>query len=223
LLPVMPPAIPGLGISGGFSIQIIDQRSGDVKDFEAQVGKFLMAANQRPEIGMAYTLFNSRTPNYLEKVNREQAKRMGVPISNVYSTISSFLGSSYVNDFTRYGRSFRVVTQADTTFRMDIADSNQLYVKNQQGNPLPLSILVSHEIIESPSIINHFNIFRSIDVTGSAAPGYSSGDALRALEETAKQTLGAGFTYEFSGLSLQEKEAGNMTVMIFALCIIFVF
>lgn len=223
LLPVMPPAIPGLGISGGFSIQLIDQRSGDVKDFEAQVGKFLMAANQRPEIGMAYTLFNSSTPNYLVKVNREQAKRMGVPISNVYSTISSFLGSSYVNDFTRYGRNFRVVTQADTAFRMDIADINKLYVKNQQGNPVPLSALVSHEIIESPSIINHFNIFRSIDVMGSAAPGYSSGDALRALEETATETLGAGFTYEFSGLSLQEKEAGNMTMMIFGLCIIFVF
>ncbi|RQP16159.1 multidrug efflux RND transporter permease subunit [Parapedobacter defluvii] len=223
LMPVLPPAIPGLGISGGFSMQLIDQRSGDIKDFEAQVGKFLMAANQRPEIGMAYTLFNSRTPNYLVKVNREQAKRMGVAVSSVYSTISSFLGSSYVNDFTRYGRSFRVVSQADTTFRMDIADIGKLYVKNQQGNPVPLSTLVSYEIIESPSIINHFNIFRSIDLMGGAAPGYSSGDALRALEETAAQTLGAGFTYEFSGISLQEKEAGNMTIMIFALCIVFVF
>ncbi|GGG91396.1 multidrug efflux RND transporter permease subunit [Parapedobacter pyrenivorans] len=223
LLPVSPPAIPGLGMSGGFSIQLIDQRSGDVKDFEAQVGKFLMAANQRPEIGMAYTLFNSNTPNYEVKVDREQAKRMGVPISNVYSTISSFLGSSYVNDFTRYGRSFRVVTQADTAFRMDIADIKKLYTKNQQGNPVPLSALVSYDIIESPSIINHFNIFRSIEIMGGAAPGYSSGDALKALEEVAAETLGAGFSYEFSGLSLQEKEAGNMTIMIFGLCIIFVF
>ncbi|WP_257656611.1 efflux RND transporter permease subunit [Parapedobacter lycopersici] len=223
LLPVSPPAIPGLGTSGGFSMQILDQRSGDIKDFEATVGKFLAAVNQRPEIGLAYTLFNSRTPNYLVKVDREQAKRMGVPVSNVYSTISAFMGSSYVNDFTRYGRSFRVVTQADTAFRMDIADIGKLYVKNQQGGVVPLSTLVSYEIIESPSIINHFNIFRAIDVNGSAAPGYSSGDALRALEETAAQTLGAGFTYEFSGLSLQEKEAGNMTTMIFALCIVFVF
>lgn len=223
IMPVMPPAIPGLGISGGFSMQLIDQRSGDIKDFEAQVGKFLAAANQRPEIGMAYTLFNSNTPNYLVKVDREQAKRMGVPVSNVYSTISSFLGSSYVNDFTRYGRNFRVVTQADTTFRMDINDINKLYVKNMQGESVPVSALISHEIIESPAIINHHNIFRSIDLMGGAAPGYSSGDALRALEETAAQTLGAGFTYEFSGISLQEKEAGNMTIMIFALCILFVF
>jgi len=223
ILPVMPPAIPGLGVSGGFSMQLIDQRNGDIKDFEAQVGKFLAAANQRPEIGMAYTLFNSNTPNYLVKVDREQAKRMGVSVSSVYSTVSSFLGSSYVNDFTRYGRNFRVVSQADTAFRMDINDINKLYVKNTQGNPVPLSALVSHEIIESPSIINHFNIFRSIDLMGGAAPGYSSGDALQALEETAAQTLGAGFTYEFSGLSLQEKEAGNMTIIIFALCILFVF
>ncbi len=223
IMPVAPPAIPGLGMSGGFNMQLIDQRSGDIKDFEAQAGRFLAAANQRPEIGMAYTLFNSQTPNYLVKVDREQAKRMGVPVSNVYSTISSFLGSSYVNDFTRYGRSFRVVTQADTTYRMDISDIQKLYVKNQQGNPVPLSTLVSYEIVESPSIINHFNIFRSIDIMGSAAPGYSSGDALRALEETAAETLGAGFTYEFSGISLQEKEAGNMTLMIFALCIVFVF
>lgn len=223
IMPVMPPAIPGLGISGGFAMQLIDQRGGDIKDFEAQVGKFMAAANQRPEIGMTYTLFNSNTPNYLVKVDREQAKRMGVPVSSVYSTVSSFLGSSYVNDFTRYGRNFRVVTQADTAFRMDINDINKLYVKNVQGEPVPLSALVSHEIIESPSIINHFNIFRSIDLMGGAAPGYSSGDALRALEETAAQTLGAGFTYEFSGISLQEKEAGNMTLMIFALCILFVF
>src|SRR5690606_35290204 len=118
---------------------------------------------------------------------------------------------------------FRVVSQADTAFRMDIADIGRLYVKNQQGSPVPLNTLVSYDVVESPSIINHFNIFRTIEISGSAAPGYSSGDALRALEETAQQTLGAGYTYEFSGLSLQEKEAGNMTVMIFALCILFVF
>ena len=223
LLAVSPPAVPGLGMSGGFSIQILDQRGGDIKEFEGAVRQFLQAANQRAEIGMAYTLFNSNTPNYLVKVDREQAKRMGVPVSSVYSTISSFLGSSYVNDFTRYGRSFRVVAQADTAFRMDIADINKLYVKNQQGNPVPLSTLVTHEIVESPSIINHFNIFRSIEVSGSAGQGYSSGDALNALEEVASETLGSGYAYEFAGLSLQEKEAGNMTIIIFALCIIFVF
>ena len=223
ILAVTPPAIPGLGSSGGFSLLVQDLQTIDIKEFEAVVGNFLAAANQRPEIGMAYTLFNSDSPNYKLKVNREQAKRMGVPISNIYATISSYLGSSYVNDFTKYGRNFRVVTQADIGYRMNIEDINKLYVNNVQGNPVPLGTLVSYELVTMPSLINHYNIFRSIEVSGDAAPGYSSGDALRALEEVAAQTLPAGFDYQFSGLSLQEKQSGSKTIQIFALCIVFVF
>ena len=223
ILAVTPPAIPGLGSTGGFSMQIQDLQTVDIKQFEAQVGKFLAAANQRPEIGMAYTLFSSNSPNYKLEVNREQAKRMGVPISNIYSTISSYLGSSYVNDFTKYGRNFRVVTQADTEYRMNIEDINKLYVKNAQGNPVPMGALVSYELTTMPSILNHYNIFRSIDLSGSAAPGYSSGDVMKALEEVAKETLTDGYDYQFSGLSLQEKQSGSKTIQIFALCILFVF
>ncbi len=220
---VAPPPIPGLGISGGFSLQIQEKQTGDIKKFEGNVGKFLMAANQRPEIAMAYTLFNSRTPNYQVEVNREQAKKMGVSIGAIYSTISSYFGSSYVNDFTKYGRNFRVVTQADTTFRSGIDNLGQLYVKNAAGASVPLSTLVSHKTIENASIINHYNLFRSIEISGSAKPGYSSGDALKALEEVAAQTLPANYSYNFSGLSLEEKEAGNSTTLIFGLIIVFVF
>jgi HAE1 family hydrophobic/amphiphilic exporter-1 len=223
ILAVTPPAIPGLGATGGFSMQIQDLQTVDIKQFEAQVGQFLAAANQRPEIGMAYTLFNSNSPNYKIEVNREQAKRMGVPISNIYSTISAYLGSSYVNDFTKYGRNFRVVTQADVEYRMNIEDINKLYVKNVQGNPVSMGTLVSYELTTMPSIINHYNIFRSIDLSGSAAPGYSSGDVIRALEEVAAETLSAGYDYQFSGLSLQEKQSGSKTLQIFALCFLFVF
>lgn len=223
ILAVTPPAIPGLGSTGGFSLLVQDLQTIDIKEFEATVGQFLAAVNQRPEIGMAYTLFNSNTPNYKLEVNREQAKRMGVPISSIYATISSYLGSSYVNDFTKYGRNFRVVTQADVEYRMNIDDINKLYVNNVQGNPVPMGTLVSYNLVTMPSIINHYNIFRSIEVSGSAAPGYSSGDALRALEEVAAQTLPAGFDYQFSGLSLQEKQSGSKTIQIFALCILFVF
>ncbi len=223
ILAVTPPAIPGLGTSGGFSLMIQDHQTVDIKQFEAIVGKFLGAANQRPEIGMAYTMFSSNSPNFKISVNREQAKKMSVPVSSVYSTISSYLGSAYINDFTRYGRNFRVVTQAEQEFRMNIEDINKLYVKNLAGQSVPVSSLVTWEMVQNPSIINHYNIFRSIEVSGSAAPGYSSGDALRALEEVAAQTLPDGYGYDFSGLSLQEKQSGNMTVMIFALCIVFVF
>lgn len=223
IIAVAPPAIPGLGISGGFTMEIEEQTSGDIKNFEGAVYKFLAAANQRPEIAMAYTLFNSRTPNYQLNVDRDQAKKMGVSIGSIYSTISSYLGSSYINDFTRYGRNFRVVTQADTAYRSHIEDINKLYVKNVSGANVPLSALVSYHLTENPSIVNHYNLFRAIEVSGSAKPGYSSGDALKALEEVAAQTLPAGYTYNFSGLSLQEKEAGNKTLLIFGLCIVFVF
>jgi hydrophobic/amphiphilic exporter-1 (mainly G- bacteria), HAE1 family len=223
VLVVSPPAIPGLGISGGFSLQIQEKQSGDIKAFEANVGKFLAAANQRPEIGMAYTLFSSRTPNYKVQVDREQAKKMGVSIGAIYSTISTYLGSSYINDFTKYGRNFRVVSQADTNYRTNIDNLKHLRVMNAQGVSVPLSSLVSYKVIENASIINHYNLFRSIEIGGAAKAGRSSGDALKALQEVAAQTLPANYAYDFSGLSLEETEAGNSTTMIFSLVIIFVF
>jgi len=223
VLAVTPPPIPGLGISGGFALQIQEQQAGDIKKFEGVVGKFLAAANQRPEIAMAYTLFNARTPNYQLHVDRDKVKKMGVSIGAVYSTISSYLGSSYVNDFTKYGRSFRVVTQADTNFRSSITNLDQIYVNNNVGTPVPLSSFVTYKMTENASIINHYNLFRSIEIGGSAKPGKSSGDALQALREVAAQTLPPGYTYDFSGLSLEETEAGNSTTLIFGLIVVFVF
>nr|WP_199081933.1 multidrug efflux RND transporter permease subunit [Pedobacter sp. ASV19] len=223
VLVVAPPPIPGLGISGGFTMEIEEKQTGDIKAFEANVGKFLAAANQRPEIGMAYTLFNSRTPNYKVSVNRDMAKKMGVSVGAIYSTISAYLGSSYINDFTKYGRNFRVVTQADTNYRAKIENLGQLYVTNSSGVSVPLSSMVSYKTIENASIINHYNLFRSIEVSGAAKPGYSSGDALNALKEVAAQTLPSNYGYDFSGLSLEETEAGNSTMMVFGLVIVFVF
>lgn len=223
LLAVQPPPIPGLGISGGFALQLQEQQAGDIKNFEAVAGQFIGAANQREEIGMAYTLFNSTTPNYKVKVDRDQVKRMGVSIGSVYSTISGNFGMSYINDFTRYGRNFRVVAQADTSYRANIENLNNLYVTNMAGTPVPLSTMVSYEKEENPSTINHFNLFRSIEIGGSAMQGYSSGDALTALEEVAAQSLPSGYNYSFSGLSNQEKESGDATGTIFALIIVVVF
>jgi len=223
VLVVAPPPIPGLGISGGFTMEIEEKQTGDIKAFEANVGKFLAAANQRQEIGMAYTLFNARTPNYKVSVNREMAKKMGVSVGSIYSTISSYLGSSYINDFTKYGRNFRVVTQADTNYRAKIENLGQLYVTNSSGVSVPLSSMVSYKTIENASIINHYNLFRSIEIGGAAKPGFSSGDALKALKEVAAQTLPSNYGYDFSGLSLEETEAGNSTMMVFGLVIVFVF
>ncbi|MXV16423.1 efflux RND transporter permease subunit [Hufsiella ginkgonis] len=221
---VAPPAIPGLGNSGGVSF-MLEQRegAGDIKAFETQVMKFMMAANQRKEIGLAYTFFTAKTPGYQVTVDRERAKKLGVPLSNIFSTISTLMGSSYVNDFTKYGRNFRVVAQADTMYRKDISDIGNYFVLNQAGESIPLSTLISYKVVESAPLISHYNLFRSAEFTVEARPGYSSGQAIQALREVAAQVLPAGYGYDFSGLSREEISSGNSTTVIFGLSIVFVF
>ncbi|WP_439490683.1 efflux RND transporter permease subunit [Algoriphagus sp.] len=220
---VPPPAIPGLGSTGGFSF-MLEQRSatGDIKEFEGALGQFLAAANQRPEIAMAYSFFTAKTPGYHVTVDREKAKKLGVPLTEIFTTMSNYMGSSYINDFTRYGRNFRVVAQADTAYRAGINNLQQYYVKSSGGESVPLSALVSYEVVENAPVISHYNLFRSAEINGNAAPGYSSGQALAALEEVAAETLPAGYGYDFSGLSREELSSGNATILIFTLAIVLV-
>ncbi|TXK26567.1 multidrug efflux RND transporter permease subunit [Pontibacter qinzhouensis] len=220
---VAPPAIPGLGQSGGFSF-MLEQRAGggSLKEFEGVMQQFIGAANQRPEIAMAYSFFNTRTPGYHVDVDRAKAKQLGVSISDVYNTMSSLMGSRYINDFTRYGRNFRVVAQADTAYRMDIESLKQYYVMNRLGQSVPLSALVTSRVVENASVISHYNLFRSAEISGSAAPGYSSGQALQALQEVAAEVLPTGYGYDFSGLSREELAAGDSTIYIFSLSILLV-
>ncbi|KOF02838.1 RND transporter [Roseivirga seohaensis subsp. aquiponti] len=219
---IPPPAIPGLGQTGGFSFMLEQKAGGDIKELEQVMGQFLMAANQRPEIAMAYSFFTVKTPGYNVEVDREKAKKLGVNISDVFATMSNYMGSSYINDFTRYGRNFRVVAQADTSYRTRIEDLNQFYVQSRQGGAVPLSALISYKVVENAPVISHYNLFRSLEINGNAAPGYSSGQALAALEEVAAEVLPAGYGYDFSGLSKEELASGNSTIMIFALAIVLV-
>ena len=224
ILAIMPPAIPGLGQSSGFTFELQQTTSTDnIKQFEVVAQKFLAAVNQRPEIGMAFTFFNARTPSYKIDVDREKAKQLNVNINNVYTTLSTLLGSSYVNDINLYGRNFRVMAQADSTYRSSLAELNRYYVRNGAGNMVPLSSLITTTLIESPALISHYNIYRSIEINGSAKPGYSSGQAIDALREVAAQVLPAGYGYEFSGMSREELKAGSSSTYIFALSIVFVF
>lgn len=223
VLPIAPPAIPGLGATSGFTFELQQTASTDnIQQFEAVARDFLMKLNQRPEIGMAYSFFNARTPGYQVDVNKEQAKKLGVSVADVYSTLSNFLGSSYVNDFNLYGRNFRVMTQADSSFRGSLQDIEKFYVRNSQGNMIPLSALINTKVIETPSVISHYNIYRTIEINGSPKDGYSSGQAIEALKEVAK-TLPAGYGYEFSGMSREEIAAGNQQATIFAISLVFVF
>ena len=220
---IAPPSIPGLGSSSGFSF-ILQDRSGNstVQEFEQTMGEFLGRVNQREEIGRAFSFFTAQTPGYELVVDRERAMQLGVPLANVYSTVQTFLGSSYINDFTRYGRTFRVVAQADTMFRTEISDIENYYVSNTAGTMVSLSNLVSYELQQEAPLIQHYNLFRSADISGEAAEGFSSGQAIAALEEEAAK-LPAGYSYEFSGLSREQANSGNLTILIFLFSIVMAF
>lgn len=217
------PTLRGFGTSSGFSF-VLEQRSGESIDELNQVlGKFLAAANKRPEIQQAYAFFSAATPQYDVQVDRDKCKQMGVAIGDVFNALHTFLGGSYVNDFTRFQRDFRVMVQADTAFRTSVTDLAHYYVNNSQGQMVPLSALVTTSKSAGPPVINHYNLYRSVEIDGSTAPGYSSGDGIKALTEVASQVLPPSFSYEWTNISLQEIQAGNKTLMIFMLSLLFVF
>jgi HAE1 family hydrophobic/amphiphilic exporter-1 len=223
VMAIAPPAIPGLGSTSGFTFQLQQTTSTDnIQQFEAVTRNFLAAVNARPEIGMAYTFFNARTPSYQIDVDRDKTKKLGVQVNDVFSSLSTLLGSSYVNDFNLYGRNFRVMVQADSSFRSNLEQIKKFYVRNREGNMIPLSSLVSTKVVENPALISHYNIYRSVEINGVPKDGFSSGQAITALKEVAA-TLPAGYGYEFSGMSSEEIKAGDSTVVIFAISIIFVF
>lgn len=223
VLAIAPPAIPGLGATSGFTFQLQQSTSTDnIQQFEAVAREFLGRVNKRPEIAMAYTFFNARTPSYQIDVDRDKTKKLGVQVNDVFNSLSTLLGSSYVNDFNLYGRNFRVMVQADSSFRSSLDKIQKFYVRNRAGNMIPLSALVTSRVVENPALISHYNIYRSVEINGTPKPGFSSGQAITALREEAAK-LPAGYSYEFSGMSSEEIKAGDSTTTIFAISIIFVF
>jgi hydrophobe/amphiphile efflux-1 (HAE1) family protein len=220
---IQPPAIPGLGSTGGFSFIMEEKEAGgDIKTFEKTLRTLTAAINTRPEIGRAFSFFTASTPAYQLTIDREKAKRLGVAISDINNALQTYMGSIFINDFTIYGRNFHVLAQADTNYRTNIENIGQYFVRNQAGGMVPLSTLTSYKVIENAPLISHYNLFRSAEIDGSPKPGYSSGDALKALKEVADSTLPQGYGYEFSGLS-REELSGSKTVYIFLLSIGFVF
>jgi hydrophobe/amphiphile efflux-1 (HAE1) family protein len=195
---IQPPAIPGVGTAAGFSF-ILEQKDagGDINQFEKTLKDFIVAINKRPEIGKAFSFFTASTPAYQLTIDREKAKKLGVQISDINLALQTFMGSYFINDFTIYGRDFHVMAQADTNYRASIDDIGQYFVKNQAGTMVPLSTVISYKMVQNAPLISHYNLFRSAEIDGGSAPGYSSGDALKALQETADQTLPQGYGYEY--------------------------
>ncbi|MCU0407511.1 MAG: multidrug efflux RND transporter permease subunit [Bacteroidales bacterium] len=218
-----PPPIPGLGVGAGFSMFIQD-RAGNTPEFlQEQTNKFVAAARQRPEIGRINSTFNASSPQIQLEVDRLKAMKLGVPVASVNQAIGTYLGGTYVNDFNRFGRQYKVFVQADAAYRSKPEDLSMAYVRNSKGEMVPLTTLVTASKISAPEFTNRFNLYRSAELSGIPAPGYSSSQALKALEETAAQVLPQSMGYAWSNMSFQEKEAEGSAGVIFLMALLFVF
>jgi HAE1 family hydrophobic/amphiphilic exporter-1 len=221
---IQPPPIRGIGIAAGFSMQIEQGNSTDnIHQFEAAVHKFVAAAQKNPATSTAFSYFSAHTPSYDLTVDREKCEKLGINISDVFSTMQAYMGSLFVNNFTLYNRTYHVVIQADTQYRALISNMDKYYVRNSAGNMTPLSTVITYKPTIAAPLISHFNIFRSAEVDGSIPDGYSSGQSLDGLTHLAQTVLPRGYTFEFSGLSYEEIKAGSLTVYIFMFSIVFVF
>ncbi|MBD1926960.1 efflux RND transporter permease subunit [Trichocoleus sp. FACHB-90] len=224
VLPVNPPAIQGLGSFGGFQYQLQDQRGNSpLESLVQSMGQLLGRANKTPGLQQVFSTFAANTPQLLIEVDRNKAKALQVSVDDIFNTLQTFLGSQYVNDFNLQQRNYRVYVQADKQFRSNPENIGNLYVRSQQNQMIPLSNLVKVTPTTGAQTINHYNLYRSIEITGSAAPGYSSGQAIKTMEQVSKEVLPVGLGYEWSGTSLEEIESGGQAPIIFGLGLIFVF
>ncbi|MEH2440846.1 efflux RND transporter permease subunit [Nostoc sp.] len=224
VFPVNPPPIQGLGNFGGFVFQLQDRRGNSgLENLVQSMGQLLGKANQTPGLQAVFSTFAADTPQLLVEVDRNKAKSLQVSIDDIFNTLQTALGSQYVNDFNLQQRNYRVYIQADQQFRSNPKDISKLYVRSEKDQMIPLSNLVKVTQTVGAQTINNYNLFRSIEINGSAAPGSSSGDAIKAMEKVAKEVLPAGYGYEWSGTALEEIDSGGLAPLIFGLGIIFVF
>ncbi len=218
-----PPAIPGLGNGSGFSIMIQDKSGNTPQYLAEQTQAFMAAARQRPEIGSAFTTFQATTPQRYLDIDREKALKMGLNLKDVYTTVGAFLGGSYVNDFNRFGRVYKTYLQAEPEYRYSDKELQLFYVRSADGNMIPLSSIARVEETSGPEFTFRFNMDRAAEVTGAPAPGYSSAQALAALEEVAKEVLPPDIGYAWNAMSFQEKKASGTASVVLVFSIVFVF
>ncbi|HVQ45410.1 MAG TPA: multidrug efflux RND transporter permease subunit [Gemmatimonadales bacterium] len=224
IFPFTPPTIPGFGAAGGFNF-LLQDKSGtmSVADLGKQTGSFLDAARKRPELANLFTSFNAQVPQVQVDLDREKARVLGIPINDVFAALSTSMGGAYVNDFNRFGRLYRVYVQAEPAYRQRPDDIGQFYVRSTTTNQMvPLSTLMTIKPASGTEITTRFNLFRSVEITGVPAPGYTSGQAMTALEQTAAQVLPREMGYAYTGFSYQEKNAPPAAPT-FVLAIVFVF
>ena len=218
-----PPSLPGASSTGTLSLYLMNLGGEDVNTMGERANEFLAACRKRPEIGMLYTTLNTNTPMYQFEVDREKAQSMNVPVSTVYSALQAFLGGNEINDINNFGRTWKVVMQADEKYRTGVEDMRYFFVRSNDGKSIPLNTLVKPTPKNSSVVMTRFNGASAIKISGDPASGYSSGQAMAAIEEVAKEVLPNTYTYEWTGQSLDEIEAGSRSTQIFIISLIFVF
>jgi HAE1 family hydrophobic/amphiphilic exporter-1 len=223
VMPFLPPSINGLGQFGGFTYELLDQTGGPIENLGAAAQQLTAQANQTPGLTGLFTQFTANDPQLVVDIDREQAKALGMPLGEITNTMQILLGSAYVNDFDFNNRSYRVYVQADRQFRAHPADIEKYYIRTSAGRMLPLGAVVSVRETTAPKTINHYNLFRAAEINGSAAPGYSSGQALQILGQLSDRALPQGFSYAWSGISLEEIKAGSQSATIFGLGLLLVY
>src|SRR5262245_57779669 len=217
-----PPPLPGYGNVSGFSMQLQDRSGGSIQQLAGYVKQLIEAASKRPELARLTTTFDPETPQVKVELDREKARTLSVTVDNVFATLQTYLGGLYVNDFVRFGRVYKVFLQAESQFTSKPDDIGQFYVRNKDGSMVPLSTLVKVSKMTGPNVVTRFNLFNAAEIMGAPAPGYSSGQAIKAIEEVMK-AMPPETGYEWSGLTLQEKKSEGQAPIIFGLAVLFVF
>ncbi len=218
-----PPAIPGLGSGSGFTLMLQDRTGGPPQYLADQSTRFMRAALGRPEIGTIFTTYQANVPQRFVEINRDKVLKAGISLNSIYTTLGAFLGGSYVNDFNRFGRLYKAYVQAEPEYRQSEEHIDLFFVKNKEGQSVPLAAFVDIKEIVGPDFTNRFNLFRATELTGGPAEGYSSAQALSALEEVAAEVLPADMSYEWSNMSFQEKRAAGSGSVVFVFSLLFVY
>lgn len=217
------PTIMGYGMGSGFELYVQDRAGGDINTLQKYTTNFIAALNQRPEIQMAYTSFDTKFPQYTVEVDAAKCQRAGVTTTDVLNALSGFIGGNYSSNFNRFSKLYRVMVQADKTYRLDKDALNNMFIRTSSGEMAPIGQFVTLTKVYGTETLTRFNLYSSIQVNGLPADGYSTGEAIAAIAEVAKETLPVGYGYEFGGITREEAGSGSNTVIIFAICIIFVF
>lgn len=217
------PTLQGFGNSNGFEVQLQDKTGGSYLQFNENIDQFITALSKRPEINYATSSFNVGFPELEININVAQCKTAGVSVNTVLTTLQGYFGGIYASDLNRFGKQYRVMMQAGADYRAKEEDINKIYVRTIKGNMAPIAEFVTLKKTYGPEFIQRFNLFTSSTITGIPNVGYSSGDAIKAIEETAAQKLDRGYSYEFSGLTREELSSGSQTVLIFSLCLLFIY